>query len=128
MKRVVIADDEAPMIRVLQQALQRGGFRVQACRNGLEALEAIRQEPPDVLITDIQMPVMSGQVLCQTLTQEYPQRTYPIYVMTSMTDREHRTWTDATPNLRLLEKPLSTRMLLQTLHLYFEQPRALEPQ
>ena len=113
MKRVIIADDEPHMTRVLKQSLERAGFSVQTCHNGHEALLAVRHQPPDILVTDIQMPVMTGKELCHALQTEMPGRCFPIYVMTSMTDRDHREWTSRIEGITLLEKPLSMRILIQ---------------
>ncbi len=118
-KHVLIVDDEPHMTRVLKMQLERVGYAVTACPNGREALDAIRRSPPDVLITDIQMPIMTGQALCQAIHDEMPDRTFPIFVMTSMTDREHREWAAEIPSLQLLEKPLSMRVLRHKLDRVF---------
>jgi CheY-like chemotaxis protein len=121
MKRVLIADDEPHMLRVLKLHLERAGYGVTAVSNGSQALESILASPPDVLITDIQMPVMTGQQLCLALQEQLPARTFPVFVMTSMTDREHREWTQDMENLEFLEKPLSMRSIIQTLQRHFEK-------
>ncbi len=126
MRHILVADDEPHMARVLQQVLERAGYAVQITRNGLEALEAVRVRQPDILITDIHMPVMTGQTLCETLATELPERTFPIYVMTSMTDRVHRQWTTDIAGITLLEKPLSTRVLVQKFKTYFDSLDAKE--
>lgn len=114
-KRILVADDESHMIRVVKLYLERAGYRVDTAGNGHEALQSILREPPDVLLTDINMPRMSGQQLCMELQAQLPQRTFPIFVMTSMTDREHRDWTHLIPNTTLLEKPVSMRQLIAEL-------------
>ncbi len=121
MKRILIADDEPHMARVLQQVLERAGYAVQTTRNGLEALQAVRDRQPDILVTDIQMPVMTGKTLCETLAVELPGRKFPIFVMTSMTDREHREWTSEIAGITFLEKPLSTRLLIQRFQAHFDR-------
>ena len=120
MKRILIVDDEPHMTRVLKLHLERGGYQVTTCPNGLEALAVIRQAPPDAMITDIQMPVMSGKELCQAVHAELPERQFPIFVMTSMTDREHREWVSRIDGVEFLEKPLSMRILTQKLERYFQ--------
>ena len=110
--RILIADDEPHVIRVLRMALERAGYTVDSAPNGQAALEQIRAGHPDVLVTDIQMPVMSGRELCQCIQEEMPEREFLIFVVTSRTDVEHREWSCAISNLRLLEKPVSVRKLV----------------
>jgi DNA-binding response OmpR family regulator len=115
MRRVIVVDDEPHLTRVLKQALTRSGYDVHLCLNGLEGLKAIRDRSPDILITDIQMPRMTGQEMCKVLQEEMPGRTFPIYVMSSAVDREHREWSSQMKNVFFLEKPLSMRTLLDRL-------------
>ena len=83
--------------------------------DGAVALELIRAQAPDVLLTDIQMPVMTGEALCRAIQAEFPQRAFPIFVMTSMTERDNRKWVAEIADTRFLEKPLSPRSLVATL-------------
>lgn len=119
MKHILIVDDEPHMTRVLKLYLERAGYAVETCPNGQAALAVIMKHAPDVMVTDIQMPLMTGKQLCLALEEQYPQRTFPIFVMTSMTDREHREWTQKIDNLEFLEKPLSMRALTRVLDKYF---------
>jgi two-component system, OmpR family, response regulator len=114
-KRILVADDELHMIRVVKLFLERAGYKVDTASNGQEALDSILLEPPDVLLTDINMPHMSGQQLCMELQRRLPGRTFPIFVMTSMTERENRDWAEKIPNTALLEKPISMRVLIANL-------------
>ena len=114
-KRILVVDDELHMIRVIKLFLERAGYKVDIASNGQEALDSILKGPPDVLLTDINMPRMTGQELCAELQKQLPERTFPIFVMTSMTDRENRDWTQKMANTALLEKPVSMRMLIAEL-------------
>lgn len=118
-KRILVADDEPHMSRVIELYLRRQGYEVDLVRDGQEALESILQNPPDVLITDIQMPRMTGQALCMELQKRLPDRSFRIIVMTSMTDREHREWSGAMRDASFMEKPVSMRSLVSTLSSYF---------
>jgi CheY-like chemotaxis protein len=115
MRRILIADDEPHVIRVLQVALERAGFEVEFVPDGEKALARITDDAPDALITDIQMPRMSGEDLCRRLHQDHPEREYPIFVMTSRPELEHREWSRAIPDLVFLEKPISVRNLVSKL-------------
>ncbi len=119
MKRILIVDDEPHITRVLKLYLERVGYAVDTAQNGRAALDDILKSAPDALMTDIQMPLMSGKQLCLALEEQLPQRTFPIFVMTSMTDREHREWTQKINNLEFLEKPLSMRAMTRALDKHF---------
>lgn len=126
MKRILIADDEPHMTHVLKLYLERAGYTVETAPNGQVALDSIIKNAPDVVVTDIQMPVMTGQQMCLQLEELLPERTFPVFVMTSMTDREHREWTQKIKNLEFLEKPLSMRALTSKLDSYFRTEEITE--
>jgi len=111
MSRILLVDDEPLVIRVMRLALQKEGYEVDTASSGLEALEKIALACPDVLVTDIEMPYMTGQELCEHLQAEMPDRKFPIFVSTSLTAVEHRNWSKNIPGLTFLEKPISIRKL-----------------
>ncbi len=112
---IILAEDQAPTARIMRMALEKGGHVVKVAHNGRDALDEALANPPDVLITDIEMPVMTGQELCMALEDEVPDRAFPIYVCTSVTDMVHREWTKQIDNLYFLEKPVSIKKLLAEL-------------
>ena len=114
-KMLYVVDDELVPVRVVRMALQRAGYDVQCFHNGLQALEAIRVAQPDALITDIEMPVMTGEELCKTLSEEFPNRNFPIFVVTGVTDLNHRRWSRQIDRLTFVEKPISVRLLIEEL-------------
>jgi DNA-binding response OmpR family regulator len=118
-KRILIADDEPHMARVIEIFLKREGYKVDLVRDGQEALEFVLRSAPDVLITDVQMPRMTGRDLCRELEQRLPERDFRIIVMTSMTEREHREWSGEMRNTTFIEKPVSMRSLVGELSAYF---------
>ena len=67
--RVLVLDDEAQIRRVLRTSLVAGGFVVREARSGEEALEMIREEMPDLLIVDINLPGMSGFEVCREIRE-----------------------------------------------------------
>ena len=120
MKKIIIADDEPHVLRVLKLSLEREGYAVEVFANGRTALDRLEQEHPDILITDIHMPVMTGEQLCLHIQQEMPDRKFLIFVLTSRTEIEHREWSCQIDNLLFLEKPVSIRNLVVKLDEYFD--------
>jgi CheY-like chemotaxis protein len=121
MSKILIADDEPHVLRVLKLSLEKEGYAVETCNNGKEALARLEQDHPDILITDIQMPLMTGEELCKHIDQHMPERRFLIFVLTSRTEIEHREWSRDIQNLLFLEKPVSIRNLLDKIEGYFAQ-------
>jgi len=119
MKRILLVEDEAHIVRIMSMALERAGYVVDGAAHGEEALEYFQHQTPDVLITDIDMPRMTGQELCMRLNRDLPDRDFLIVVITARTEIEHREWSRLIPNLEFLEKPISVRKLVSRLNEHF---------
>ena len=115
MKRVMVVDDHAPVLRVLRLGIEEAGFDVDTASNGSECLVKLCDGPPDFLVTDIDMPRMSGKELCLAIEEQFPDRNFPIVVLTSRTELEHRDWTRDIDNLEFMEKPVSVRRLVSVI-------------
>lgn len=119
MKKILIVDDEPHIIRVMKLALERASYQVDVAANGVEALKSIKNSHPDVMITDIAMPLMTGEELCKHINNDMPDREFLIIVATSRTEIEHREWSREIHKLKFFEKPMSTRKLIILLEEYF---------
>ncbi len=111
-RKILIVDDEPFILRVLKMKLELGGYEVVTASNGAEALEKMAQDPPAVLITDINMPHMGGQELCRRLAECSEQSPIFTIVVTSDADRAIREWSAQSGNTRFVEKPFSPRKIL----------------
>ena len=72
--RILIVDDERQITRVLRTSLQSSGYEVTVANNGLEAFELFTSTQPDLVITDLAMPEMTGIELTRAIrrTSETP--------------------------------------------------------
>lgn len=77
-KRILIVDDEPQITRVLRMSLSTRGYDVRSAADGESALETFHDWPPDLVITDLSMPGMSGIELCRQLRSISP---IPIIVL-----------------------------------------------
>src|SRR5690606_30613986 len=82
--RVWLVDDDASIRWVLERALRNGGMTPRAFEAAEPALDALRREAPDVLITDIRMPGQSGLDLLKRIRDARP--ALPVIVMTAHSD------------------------------------------
>lgn len=110
--RLLVVDDEPHTPRVLKLKLETEGWEVRIARNGAEALKLLEEGPlPDALLTDMVMPVMDGKALCHAVAERYPQRPFPIFLASSLVERDVREWSAALGGIVFLEKPVSPRKI-----------------
>ena len=72
-KRVLVVDDEENLRRVTQLKLQQAGYEAATAADGAQALELLARQPQDLIITDLQMPGMSGMELLRRVRDDYPE-------------------------------------------------------
>jgi PAS domain S-box-containing protein len=101
---------------MLRFLLQKSGYQVQTARNGLEALQSAWDDPPDVLITDILMPVMDGFTLCRKWQQDEQLKEIPfIFYTATYTDPEDEAFALNLGAERFIVKPVEPDIFVDTL-------------
>ena len=78
--RILIVDDEPPIVDMLAYNLQRANYEVIIARDGQEALDIAMQEQPDLIILDLMLPRLDGLEVCRALRKE---RDVPIIMLTA---------------------------------------------
>ena len=73
MIRILVIDDEAPVRDMLRQTLERAGYEVADAGAGRQGVVQLRQQPADLVITDILMPEQEGIETIRMLRKEFPQ-------------------------------------------------------
>ncbi|MDQ0209111.1 response regulator YycF [Alkalicoccobacillus murimartini] len=108
-KRILVVDDERPIADILKFNLEKEGFEVVCAYDGVEAMEQVKQEKPDLILLDIMLPHKDGMEVCKEVRKNYD---IPIIMLTAK-DSE----IDKVLGLELgaddyVTKPFSTRELL----------------
>jgi CheY-like chemotaxis protein len=83
MKQVLIVDDEYDTRTVLEIILSAEGYETCSACHGLEALKMIEQHAPDLVLTDVMMPVMDGIELCAVLRTRQRTSAIPLVLITA---------------------------------------------
>jgi DNA-binding response OmpR family regulator len=126
-KRVLVADDEAHILHVVSMKLQNAGYEVMTAVDGEEALELCQNELPDLVITDYQMPVMSGLDLCRELRSESPTADIPAIMLTARGfDIQPSAMIDA-GIAAVLAKPFSPREVLEKVNVLLSENETPTP-
>jgi len=87
---VLVVDDIAANRELLEGLLNALGYEVRQAKDGVEALEAVEQEEPDLILLDIDMPRMDGITVCQRLKAHPVRRLIPVVLVTAYQDRDTR--------------------------------------
>jgi chemosensory pili system protein ChpA (sensor histidine kinase/response regulator) len=88
--RILIVDDSASIRRVLQQDLARAGFDVNVARDGIDALQAMVKQPPQVVILDIEMPRLDGFEFLSALRDSSEGASARVIMLTSRASKKHQ--------------------------------------
>ena len=120
---VLLVDDERQILTILQETLSTAGFRVTACESGKAALGALADHQPDLMVTDLKMPGMSGLELLKEVRELTPDT--QVVILTGFGDMN-----SAIEALRLgaydyLQKPVDAERLIQTLRNGTERRRLI---
>lgn len=112
-QRILVVDDEPHIVQVVRMKLENAGYEVVTAVDGEEGFELACQIRPDLVITDFQMPYMTGLELCQAMAREAVTANIPVIILTArgyaLDDRDLRIGniTD------VMSKPFSPRSILQ---------------
>lgn len=82
--KILIAEDEPLILQTLELKLKKEGYEVIACVDGLDALQKIDSEQPDLIITDIMMPYMSGLEVVRKVKNDLSSKNIPVIVLSTM--------------------------------------------
>ena len=82
--KILVVDDEVQALRILGLALHQEGYEVMGAQSGPEALEKIRQDPPDLVLLDIMMPNMDGYEVCRRIRATPETAHLPVILLTAL--------------------------------------------
>ena len=115
LKTVLIVEDDLDLSRIFADALFWAGFRVEQANDGVTALRMIKNDPPDVLILDIGLPMLDGLSVRDELAAHAETRHIPVVVVTGQSDDFRQRLGDD----RVLRKPVTPEQLIATIREYF---------
>ncbi|HET6386589.1 MAG TPA: response regulator [Armatimonadota bacterium] len=82
-KKILAVDDEKHIVRLVQVNLERAGYQVVTAFDGVEALEKVKGERPDMIVCDVMMPRMDGFEVLRNLKSDASTRDIPVIMLTA---------------------------------------------
>ena len=111
--RILVVDDESHILHVLSLKLGKAGYEVLTAVDGEEGLHLARDSRPDLVITDIQMPYMTGIELSRALAADEATADIPVVILTARGYALSNEDLQADNVREVLSKPFSPRSLIE---------------
>lgn len=112
---ILVVDDDASTRTLLELILSSGGHEVTLLNDGREALAYLKTHTPDLIVIDVNMPVLDGIEVCARVKKLPRFRNTPVIVLTSMNDAATRTRAFDANASEIVYKPLTGKNFLQTI-------------
>lgn len=114
-KTIMVVDDSVTVRKVMTRFLEREGFNVVTAKDGVDALQLLQEEIPDLMLLDIEMPRMDGFEVAKNVRSTSRLRHLPIIMITSRTGDKHRQHALSIGVNEYLGKPYQEEVLLKTM-------------
>ncbi len=127
---ILVVDDMADNLRLLSAMLTEHGYKVRKVINGLLALKVVQKAPPDLILLDINMPMMSGYEVCQKLKADPQTKEVPIIFLSALDEALDKVKAFAVGGVDYITKPFQLEEVLarieHQLKLYWLQKQLSE--
>lgn len=114
-RMVMIVDDSVTVRKVTTRLMERQGWEVKTAKDGVDAVEQLQDLTPDVVLLDIEMPIMDGFGVLRAVRQDERLKNLPIIMITSRTGEKHKKEALELGVNRYLGKPFQEAGLLSTI-------------
>ena len=114
--RVLTVDDSRTILAMLHHTLSNAGFEVLQAEDGKQGLDVLKTEQVDVVITDINMPVMDGIEFIKHVRATGNHQSLPILILTTETSQDKRDQGKAAGGTGWIVKPFDPEKLISVIH------------
>ena len=119
-KRILVVEDNPLSLTLLKQLLKAHGYEVLGTPEGLQALGLARQEQPDLILTDIRLPDISGLEVIRLLKMDEQTKTIPIIAVTALANPEYEKKGLESGCDAYIPKPITLGNLLRTIESFLK--------
>ena len=119
-KQILVVDDDPLIVKILREPLEREGYNVRVASHGLEALQEVKTNRPDLIILDILMPMLDGFKVARLLKFDKRFKDIPIIVLTSRATEGERKMGQQVGANEFLYKPFRYPQVLDVVKRYLD--------
>ena len=112
--RVLVVDDEADLVRILQFGLEAIGYQVETASDGQEALKKARETKPDIILLDLMLPKLDGYKVCRLLKFDERYKNIPVIILSARTQEGDQLLAMEMGANRFITKPYDFSEVLAT--------------
>ncbi|ACZ41095.1 response regulator receiver protein [Thermobaculum terrenum ATCC BAA-798] len=117
MKKVLIVDDEAEIVELIVMVLDDGQVQLLTAYDGEQAMRIIKEQRPDVVLTDVMMPRLDGRELCKMVKSDPSISDTKVILMSAI----HRLDKGDCPADGLIHKPFDIVAIVEAVHKFLDQ-------
>jgi len=120
---IMVVDDSVSIRQVVSRLMEDQGWKVQTAKDGVDALEKLRESHPDLIVLDIEMPRMNGYEFLGALKAQAGYEDIPVVMLTSRTAAKHREKAMALGARGFMVKPYNDDDFIRLIHQLTEEPK-----
>lgn len=114
-KRILVVDDEAQLVEMIQMRLEANGYQVLTAYDGQQGLDAAHTEHPDLIVLDLMLPKMDGYKVCRLLKFDEKYKKIPIILFTARAREQDKQVGEDVGADAYVIKPFEPELLLTTI-------------
>ena len=122
-KNVLLVDDSSTIRKIVRIYLKEKNCNIIEAENGLEALEKMAYSDVDMIITDLNMPMMNGMELISYIKRDMKSKDVPIIIITTEKEEDEKKKSIESGALAYIKKPFTKNILFQELNKVFKTTR-----
>jgi len=120
-KKILVVEDEESLLKLESILLTSKGYEVRGVSNGQEALEALAEDPPDLVLLDIMLPKIDGFEVCRRIKEEEATKHIPVIMLTAKKSREDMARGEKVGADWYITKPFKSAMVIETIQRFLGQ-------
>jgi len=121
--KILVVDDEQDIVTIIGKVLKKNGYEITTAKDGLECIDKVSREQPDLILLDNMMPNMDGPAALAKLKASKETQDIPVIMVTALADQEYITGAQKGGAVEYIVKPFDYTVLLEKIALVLKSKR-----